>query len=257
MSSPTSADHFNTIAAAYRNSKVHRASPTLEQLRSLLPVVESVCDVACGAGHAALSFAGSATRIVALDPAPNMLEQTRQLAAERGVAVETVQAFAESIPLPSASFDLVLSRLAAHHFADVDRAFREMVRLAKPDGRVAIIDLEGDDDPAIDNFNHEIEVLHDRTHVRSYPASRWKELFLKNGLDVEFCETRLRELPEGLTVARWCEISQSGDAALKTIRDRLAAAPPGLLAALDITRDENREFRIPIRTLLLVGRKPM
>lgn len=256
MSSTSSADRFNSIAASYRTSEVHRSSPALERLRSIVPVAESVCDVGCGAGHAALSFARSAARIVAVDPAPQMLEQVRQLAAERGETVETVQAFAESIPLGSASFDLVLSRLAAHHFADLDRAFGEMVRLAKPGGRVAVIDLEGDEDPAVDRFNHEIELLHDPTHVRSYPASIWKKQFLEAGLYIEICETRLRELPEGLAVGRWCEISQSGAAALKKIRESMTGAPPGILAALDIACDEDGEFRIPVRTLLFVGRKP-
>jgi ubiquinone/menaquinone biosynthesis C-methylase UbiE len=256
MSSTSSADRFNSVAAAYRTSEVHRSSPALERLRSILPAVESVCDVGCGAGHAALSFAGSAARIVAVDPAPLMLEQVRQLAAERGVAVETVQAFAESIPLESASFDLVVSRLAAHHFAGLDCAFGEMVRLAKPGGRVAVIDLEGDEDPAVDRFNHEIEQLHDPTHVRSHPASRWKEQFLEAGLDIELCETRRREMPEGLTIRRWCEISQSGAAALQGIHERMTSAPPAILAALHIACGEDGEFRIPVRTLLLVGRKP-
>jgi len=222
----------------------------------MLPRVESVCDVGCGAGHTALFFAGAATRIVAVDPAPRMLEQVRQLAAERGVAVETVQAFAESIPLDSASFDLVISRLSAHHFSSLDCALGEMVRLAKPGGRVAVIDLEGDEDPAVDGFNHETELLHDPTHVRSYPGSRWKEQFIEASLQIEFCETRLREVPEGLTITRWCEISQSGAAALEAIRERMATAPPWVLAALDIACDENGEFRIPVRTLLLSGRKP-
>lgn len=256
MSSTSSADRFNSVAASYRTSEVHRSSPALERLRSIVPAVESICDVGCGAGHTALSFAGSAARIVGVDPAPRMLEQVRQLAAERGVAVETVQAFAESIPLGSASFDLVVSRLAAHHFADLDRAFREMARLVKPGGRVAIIDLEGDEDPAVDHFNHEIELLHDPTHVRSYPASIWKMQFLGAGLTIEICETRLRELPEGLTIRRWCEISQSGAAALEKIRECMTNAPPEILAALDIACDEDGEFRISVRTLFLIGRKP-
>lgn len=33
------------------------------------------------------------------------------------------------------------------------------------------------DAPSLDALNHEIEVLHDPTHVRSYRARRWWELF--------------------------------------------------------------------------------
>ena len=174
---PSSSQRFNTLADGYASSEVHTGSPTLDRLHTHLPPVDSVCDLACGAGHTGLGFAGIAARIVAVDPAPKMLAQVRRLAEERGIAIETIEAFAESIPLASASFDLVVCRLAAHHFTDITKAMTEMVRLAKPGGYVAIIDMEGDENPALDAFNHEIEVLHDPTHVRSYTAKFWRELF--------------------------------------------------------------------------------
>lgn len=251
----SSSQRFNSLAANYAVSEVHTRSPTRTRLHALLPGVESVCDVASGAGHTGLGFAGIASRIVAVDPAPNMLAHFRQLAAERGVAVETVEAFAESIPLASASFDLVVCRLAAHHFSDLPNAMAEMSRLAKPGGHVAIIDMEGDENPALDALNHEIEVLHDPTHVRSYTARHWRELFVANGLEVEACENRCREVPGGLTVKRWCELGDSGTEALQAIHDRLAAVPPEWLSELEISRDADGEFRIPVRTLLILGRK--
>ncbi len=254
---PSSSQRFNTLAAGYAASEVHRASPTLHRLHALLPPrLEAVCDVASGAGHTGLSFAGVAARIVAVDPAPNMLAQCRRLAAERGAVVETIEAFAESIPLPAASFDLVVCRVAAHHFSDLPKAMSEMTRLAKPGGCVAIIDMEGDEDPALDALNHDIEVLHDPTHVRSYTARHWRELFTGNGLQVRACEGRCREFPAGLTVGRWCELGNSGAPALRAIRDRLAAAPSSWLTELDIQRDADGEFRLPVRTLLILGRKP-
>lgn len=65
--------------------------------------------MASGVGHTGLSFAGIASRIVAVYTAPNMLAQCRWLAVERGVALETVEACAEAMPLPSESFDLVIA----------------------------------------------------------------------------------------------------------------------------------------------------
>lgn len=253
---PTSSQRFNSIAANYAASEVHSRSPTLARLHRLLPRVESVCDVACGAGHTGLSFAGIAARIVAVDPAPNMLAQVRQLAAARGVAVETVEAFAEALPLATAAFDLVVCRLAAHHFADLPQAMAEMTRLAKPGGLVAIIDMEGDADPALDALNHAIEMLHDPTHVRSYTVARWRQLFKASGLEVTACENRCWEVAGGLTVRRWCELGESGAAALQAIHDRLTATPAAWLAKLEITRDPDGDFRIPVRTVLILGRKP-
>ena len=252
MSSP---QRFDSIASNYKTSEVHRSSPTLDRLRAILPPAQSVCDVASGAGHTGLAFAATASRLVAVDATPNMLAQFRELAAERGVAGEAVAAFAEAIPLPSGSFDLVVCRLAAHHFTDVQRAISEMARLARPGAHVAVIDLEGHPDPALDALNHDIELLHDPTHVRSYTATRWREMFAASGLMVTVCETRWREFPAGLSVGRWCELGQSGPEATRAIRDRLAATPAQWLAALDITQDADGEFRLPIRTLLIAGQK--
>ncbi|MGZ4958563.1 MAG: class I SAM-dependent methyltransferase [Methylomonas sp.] len=252
---PHASQRFDTLAANYAISEVHSVSPTLERLHSLLPRIESVCDVASGAGHTGLSFAKIASRIVAVDPAPNMLAELRHLAAERCIDVETIEAFAESIPLASASFDLVVCRLAAHHFANLPKAMTEMTRLAKPGGYVAIIDLEGDQNPALDALNHEIEVLHDPTHVRSYTAKHWQALFAANELKVEACENRCREIPSGLTVERWCELGGSGMEALQAIHGRLASTPQDWLSELDITQDADGAFRLPVRTLLILGRK--
>jgi SAM-dependent methyltransferase len=253
----SSPQRFDALAGRYASSEVHASSPTLDRLHELVPQVESVCDVASGAGHTGLGFAGIASRIVAVDPAPNMLAQCRRLAAERGVALETVEACAEAIPLPSESFELVVCRLAAHHFTDLPKAMSEMTRLTKPGGHVVVIDMEGDEDPSLDALNHEIEVLHDPTHVRSYTARHWRELFVASGLEIRACETRFREIPSGLTVRRWCELGDSGPDAMQAIRNRLAAASPESLAKLEITRDADGEFRIPVRTLLVIGRKPV
>ncbi len=252
----SSPQRFDDLADRYASSEVHASSPTLDRLHELLPQVESVCDVASGAGHTGLGFAGIASCIVAVDPAPGMLAQCRRLAFARGAAVETVDAYAEAIPLPSESFGLVTCRLAAHHFSDLPKAMSEMTRLAKPGGHVAVIDMEGDEEPSLDALNHEIEVLHDPTHVRSYTARHWRELFAASGLEITACETRFWEIPSGLTVRRWCELGNSGPNALQAIRNRLAAAPQESLAKLDIARDTEGEFRIPVRTLLVIGRKP-
>jgi ubiquinone/menaquinone biosynthesis C-methylase UbiE len=249
-------EHFDAIAGRYAASEVHAGSPTIRRLHELFDPKrpDSICEVGCGPGHLALSFAGETGRIVGVDAAPNMLRQFERLAGEQGVKVQTVLAYAEAVPLPSDSFDAVVSRLAPHHFPDAAKAVREMTRLAKPGGCVAVIDLEGNENPAFDELNHEIEVLHDPSHVRSYTAARWREFFEANGLTVETLESGQTELPGGLTVRRWCEIGNTPEAAEARIRARLAAAPGDSLAALGI-RFANGEFRIPIRTLIAVGCK--
>jgi ubiquinone/menaquinone biosynthesis C-methylase UbiE len=252
-----SSQRFDSLAANYASSEVHASSPTMDRLHELVSEdVADVCDVGCGAGHTGLSFAGKARRIVAVDPAPKMLAEVRRLADERRIGgVEAVEAPAENIPLDDESFDLVVCRLAAHHFEDVPKALREMARLVRVGGRVAVIDLEGDDEPELDELNHDLETLHDPTHMRSYTARQWNDWFAEHGLTVEASENRQREFPEGLTIKRWCELGNSGARALKQIRALLTSTPDEVLEELEIVRDGPREYRIPVRTLLIVGRK--
>ena len=254
----SSSQRFDKIAAHYATSEVHASSPTIRKLHEYLGVefFAAVCDVACGAGHFGLSFAGKAERLVGVDPAANMLRAMEKQASERGVVVETVNARAEALPFESGTFDLTLCRLAAHHFSDVARAVGEMQRVTRDGGRVAMIDLAGPATTADDALNHEIELLHDPTHVRSYTVEEWRRRFESAGLVIEHCEPDQREFPEGLSVQRWCEISSSGAAAENQIREKLRRADAGQLRALGIHRDGN-EFFLCIPTVLMVGRKQL
>lgn len=249
-------DHFNAIADRYAASEVHAKSPTINRLHELLEPEqkESICEIACGPGYLALSFAGKSSRITGIDAAPNMLLQFEKLAAEKGIEVEAVQAKAEEVPFPSGSFDIVVSRLAPHHFADPEKAVCEMARMAKPGGCVAVIDLEGSEDPVLDELNHQLEIWHDPSHVRSYPPSQWRKFFETAGLAIEALEPGQTELPGGLSVKRWCEIGNTDPDAQSRIRERLASTPAVQLEGLGF-RPEAGEFYIPVRTLLIIGRK--
>jgi ubiquinone/menaquinone biosynthesis C-methylase UbiE len=183
-----------------------------------------------------------------------MLRQFKKQAQERGMIVEAVQGYAEALPFPASSFDAVVSRLAPHHFQDTAKAVAEMARIVKAGGRVAVIDLEGSGLPALDDLNHKIEVLHDPTHVRSLTASRWRELFEASDLTIDALESSQAEMPAGLSIRRWCEIGSAPTPAEAQIRRLLASTPKKHLNALGI-RFHDGDFHIPVRTLIIVGRK--
>jgi ubiquinone/menaquinone biosynthesis C-methylase UbiE len=257
MNDQPASERFNKIAANYVTSEVHASSPTIRILHEFLDLLPTaaVCDVACGAGHLALSFARKVTRIVGVDPAANMLTAFQMLAQSKGVPVEAVHANAESIPLGDNEFDLVMSRLAPHHFSDIQKGVFEMARLARCGGHVAVIDLQGHPDPDIDEFNHRIEVLHDPTHVRSYTAERWKNLFEQADLQIERIETDLSEKPGGVPIHRWCEIASSGAEAEAQIRRLLREAQARIREGLGVVQNGD-EFYVPVRTVLIIGQKP-
>ncbi len=99
----------------------------------------SLLDVAAGTGLvtvAAHELVGPAGRVIALDPSPGMLAELR-----KKVAVETLEAYAESIPLPDEQVDFVSMGYALRHVGDLDRAFPEYLRVLCPGGRVCIMEI--------------------------------------------------------------------------------------------------------------------
>lgn len=99
----------------------------------------TLLDAAAGTGLvtvAAHELVGASGRVVALDPSPGMLAELR-----KKVAVETLEAYAESIPLPDDHVDFVSMGYALRHVGDLDRAFAEYLRVLRPDGRLCIMEI--------------------------------------------------------------------------------------------------------------------
>ena len=96
---------------------------------------ERVLDVACGTGIAsrlALDAVGTHGAVVGLDVNPAMLEVARAVAPD---GIEWSEAPAEDVPVPDASFDLVLCSMGLQFFSDKHRALLEMRRVLTATGR--------------------------------------------------------------------------------------------------------------------------
>ena len=96
-----------------------------------------VLDVGCGTGALTLAVAervGPGGTAVGLDLNPGMLAVARTKPAR----IEWVEAPAEALPFPDRSFDAVVSQFALMFFADRVAALREMWRVLRPDGRLAV-----------------------------------------------------------------------------------------------------------------------
>jgi len=87
----------------------------------ILPRLEGldVIELGCGTAYfgAWLKKHGAA-RVVGVDITPAQLDTARRMNAEFGLGLELIEANAESVPLPDASFDLALSEYGASIWCD-------------------------------------------------------------------------------------------------------------------------------------------
>jgi ubiquinone/menaquinone biosynthesis C-methylase UbiE len=102
---------------------------------------QTVLDVAGGAGEPSLTIAetvGSEGSVTCTDAVAEMVEAARAEAQRRGITnVQFRQCVADSLPFADNSFDVVVSRLGVMFFPDSLKAMRELLRVLKPNGRLA------------------------------------------------------------------------------------------------------------------------
>jgi ubiquinone/menaquinone biosynthesis C-methylase UbiE len=158
---------------------------------------QRVVDVACGTGvlaRGASARVGASGSVVGVDADPGMLA----VAARVGPAIDFRQAFAESLPLPDRSVDAVVSQFGMMFFTDRVGAAREMRRVLRDGGRLAVAVWDAiERQPA---FAIEVDILDelvgkDAADVLRYPFAlgdpeEVREIFGRAGLKDVRVETR-------------------------------------------------------------------
>ena len=189
-------------AQAYRDSPTHREGPDLDLLVEWCEPEEGMkaLDVATGGGHVARRLREEGATVVTLDPSPGMQAD--------------VVASAEHIPFADGSFDVVVSRIAPHHFTDVPGAVAEMARVSN---RLVVIE-----DTLYSSDRHEqAEKLRDPTHVRNYTEDEWREFLTEAGLEVEQSERFEKTHPLEAWLARTgCE-GEEAERVKELLADRM------------------------------------
>ncbi len=183
---------FSQNAEAYVTSVTHGRGASLGRIVELTQPRgdEIALDVATAVGHTALALAPHVRKVVGLDLTPGMMPVARRLAAERNVSnVEWTIGDVESLPLATESFEVVVCRIALHHWPQAAQGIREMARVAKRGGQVVLVDNVVPPDPQLAEFVNRYERVRDPSHHWCYPLDELTAMFDDAGLRVTFEET--------------------------------------------------------------------
>jgi len=110
------------------------------ELRALPEVAGmDTIELGCGTGYISAWLARRGARPVGVDITPAQLETARRMQSEFGLDFPLLEASAEDVPLPDASFDLAISEYGASIWADPYRWVPEAARLLRPGGRLVFL----------------------------------------------------------------------------------------------------------------------
>ena len=219
-----------------------------------------VLDVATGAGHTALAFAPHVAKVTATDITEEMLAETRKLAKARGLTnVRTLSAKAEDLPFPDASFDLVVCRLAAHHFDDMKGFAAEAYRVLMPGGMIGIVDTivaddgdrAGGDGGRSAKLTADFEAfkkLSDPSHRRCLGLIEWEQVLSAAGFDIAHREHLDKEMAFG----PWVERMRSNKHTTARLKEMLLAEP---LRGFVASRDTGSGPNFTLKEGIILGHK--
>jgi SAM-dependent methyltransferase len=146
-----SVDYWTQVNAAFTDADARRAWAEDEISWGTWAVPEAelgvlgdvsgleAVELGCGTAFASARLARLGAKVVGVDPTRAQLDTARRMQAEFAVEFPLVEAFAEDVPLPDASFDLAHSEYGASLFADPYRWIPEAHRLLRPGGRLVFL----------------------------------------------------------------------------------------------------------------------
>ena len=98
-----------------------------------------VVELGCGTAYFGSWLAKRGARVTGVDPTPAQLATARRMIEKTGTRIDLVEAPAESVPLPDASYDLAVSEYGASLWADPHRWVPEAARLLRRGGLLVFL----------------------------------------------------------------------------------------------------------------------
>jgi ubiquinone/menaquinone biosynthesis C-methylase UbiE len=245
---------FGLNAQRYVQSHDHSKGESLDRMVDVVDPKPTwrALDIATGGGHTALAFAPRVREVVATDITQEMLQAAERFIRDKGVEnVRFQEADACALPFQDAEFDLVTCRVAPHHFPDCAGFVREMARVLKPGGTVAMIDNVVPEDKATDDYINAFEKFRDPSHVRALPTSEWLRHFTEAGFLIDTIEI----FRKARDFEAWAGLQTVSDEVRAELKRRLEEATSGPMEALGPEMRDGKLY-FYLTEVLLVGRRP-
>jgi SAM-dependent methyltransferase len=188
---------WSARAEAYRNAPEQREGEDLDLIVRWAEGCTTALDVATGGGHVARRLREAGLQVVSADPAPGMRPD--------------VLCRAEDLPFADGAFDLVVTRIAPHHFEDIAAAVAELARVSN---QLVVVE----DTLYASEVVEEAERLRDPTHVCSYTEEQWRGMLEAARLQIE----QVEEFEKRHPLEEWLDRAGTPDGDRPRVRELLA-----------------------------------
>jgi ubiquinone/menaquinone biosynthesis C-methylase UbiE len=185
---------------------------------------ERVLDSGTGTGALAFAIAPLVREVVAVDVVPELLEEARRRSGDFP-NVRFLEGDATRLELEPGSFDVAGSLRTLHHVARPELVVAELTRVARPGGRVLVVDQIAPVDPLAALELNRFERARDPSTTRVLAEVDLRGLFEANGLVLE----RERSLQEPRELEAYLDLAGCEGGARA---QALALAPSGYSATV-------------------------
>lgn len=244
------ADHDGAVRAEFDRAAAHFAERTEGRFDHMDPVAfsrasqgDTVVEVGAGTGNFLALFGDVAGLGIAVDLTPAMLREAR-----RHEGLYLVAGDGRRLPLRSASADLVASAQALHHIHDPVAVVKEMRRVAKPGGRVLLVDQVATERYEEALMMTELELARDPSHAMSRPPSAYRMMARAAGLEI--VDERVAESEQRLSTWMWP--GEFPEKRIEAVRDLIERIGPE--TGMGFERDGDDWVFVRRRLMLLAER---
>lgn len=247
-------EQFGKHASDYVKSKGHAYGQDLARIVEWIkPHDKWIClDVATGGGHVAKTLAPITRMVIATDITEQMLMEARKFHIQSGIGnILYLVADAENLPFIDHSFDLVVCRIAPHHFQNKQKFLHEVARVMNDEGLFIMIDNVAPEDESLNEMMNTFEKLRDTSHVRCESISVWKDMLARSGLKAIREET----VKKTYEFRGWAERTASHEGQIHEVETFIGTMPRYALDYFNVKKELDRIDSLDVDQWMVMCRK--